>query len=152
MNKKAWSLNRILTLGALAICLFAALVIGLVFAHHKRNQIIDKADARLFSASVYLQEEFGLDFHDRIDGAESVSSGEFQRILDRNDRITRQLGLQYLWAVMVLDEDDIVFTSATRVDVNDPASAHASFSSGIVIPARLTRHWRIRGPGLLLLS
>ncbi len=45
----------------------------------------------------------------------------------RNDDLCRRLGLQYLWSVLVVDDDRLVFTSATHTNVNDPTSPRAAF-------------------------
>lgn len=124
---KTRSMRRVLLTGAAGLWLVAALVIGLVFAQYSRHLLLEKADARLFTAAEFLHELLGSEFHDSLVGPESVSSVDYQDILDRNDALCRRLGLQYLWTVMVRDEDDIVFTSATRSDLDDPTSAHASF-------------------------
>ncbi|AHE98947.1 PAS domain-containing protein [Thioalkalivibrio paradoxus] len=98
----------------------------LLLNHHHRQDIIAQTDARLLAAAEFSRELLGPDFHDAIDGPDSVSEREFLDIVDRNDSLARRLGLQYLWSVLVVD-DGIVFTSATRSDLTDPASAHAAF-------------------------
>ncbi len=126
------SMKRVVLTGVGLLCLFSTLVLALIFAYYLRSMLLQKTDTRLYSAAEFLHELLGPGYHDRIVGSgverpvDSVSDEEFRRILDRNDDICRRLGLQYLWSVLVLG-DRIVFTSATRSDVNDPASAHASF-------------------------
>jgi PAS domain S-box-containing protein len=126
-EKNIRPMKRVLLALAAVICLVAALVVGLTFAHQSRSLLLQKADAQLYSATEFLHEVLGPDFHDQIFGAESVSAEAFLHRLARNDDLCRRLGLQYLWSVLVLDQDELVFTSATRSDVNDPKSAHASF-------------------------
>ncbi len=116
------ALMRIVTV----ICLVCALGISLVFVFYSRSMILENADDRMLSAVEFASEWLGNDFHDRILGQDSLSREQYARILDRHDSLCRRLGLQYIWSVLVL-EDRIVFTSATRADVNNPASAHASF-------------------------
>ncbi|WP_045218379.1 hypothetical protein [Desulfonatronum thioautotrophicum] len=108
------------------VCLISSVLAGLIFAYAARDMTLRKADARLHSAAEFLNELLGAEFHDRIMDADSIPGEEFQRDLDRNDDLCRRLGLQYLWSVLVLD-DRIVFTSATRTCLGDPASTHASF-------------------------
>ena len=92
----------------------------------ERTGLIEKADARLHAAAEMKREVLGTDYHDRIENNNSVSEFEFLQIVDRNDELCRRLDLQYLWSVLVL-ESDIVFTSATRTDLDDPESDFARF-------------------------
>lgn len=112
---------------ALLYCLIGGLLAGLFYALNARTLVLAKTDARLFSAAEFLHELLGPQYHDRILGRESISPEDFQALLDRNDELSRRLGLQYLWSVLVLEADEIVFTSATRSDLQDPLSAHAAF-------------------------
>ncbi len=116
------ALMRIITI----ICLLSALAISLGFIIFSRNIILKSSDDRLLSAAEFAHELLGTDFHDKIDGKHSVSDEQFLKILERNDNLCRSLGLQYIWSVLVLD-DGIVFTSATRSDVYDSSSVYASF-------------------------
>ncbi len=92
----------------------------------ERSGLIEKADARLLTAAEMKRELLGADYHDGIENAHSVSKEAFLQIVDRNDELCRRLDLQYLWSVLLL-ESDIVFTSATRTEVDDPESDHARF-------------------------
>jgi PAS domain S-box-containing protein len=126
-NPKVRSMRRIFLSGAGVLCLVSAIVVGISFAYSARRVVLQKADARLHSAAEFLHELLGGEYHDGIVAAESVSGEQFGRMLERNDDLCRRLGLQYLWSVLVLDKDEIVFTSATRVDAKDRTSEHASF-------------------------
>jgi hypothetical protein len=110
----------LLTTGAASI-LFTVLLI-----YYKTTDAISAADNRLRMAAEMSREMVGPGFHDRIVDASSVSAKQFARIVDRNDDLCRRLDLQYLWSVLQVG-DDLVFTTATRSDVFDPASAHAGF-------------------------
>ena len=108
------------------MCLVSSVCIGVAFAFYSKNMILSSADERLLSAAEFTYELLGEDYHDHITDEDSLSHKEFMHILDRHDDLCRRLNLQYLWSVLVLD-DKTVFTSATRSDVNDPTSEHASF-------------------------
>jgi signal transduction histidine kinase len=56
----------------------------------------------------------------------SVSDAEFQNIVDNNNRLCVEDGLQYVWSVLVL-KDRIVFTSATSPDHIVTNRLHAKF-------------------------
>ncbi len=119
------------TLFLLMLIVSAAVVLSTyIFTHlliqNRRAQVIEKADARLLIAAEMLNKLLGSDYHDTITDGSSLSPEDFQFIVDRNDALCRRLDLQYLWSVLVMG-DTIVFTSATRTDVFDPESAHASF-------------------------
>lgn len=126
INSNSHTLNAALMRVVTVICLVSALGISLAFAFYSRNTIHKNADERLLIAVEFAHELQGVSFHDRIVGDDSLSREQFMRLLDRNDDLCRRLGLQYIWSVLVL-EDRIVFTSATRSDIHDPTSAHASF-------------------------
>ncbi len=94
--------------------------------HSERTNVFERADARLLTAAEMLREILGKDYHDHIVDASSVSENDFLQIVNRNDDLCRRLDLQYLWSVIVL-ENDIVFTSSTRTDIFDLNSNHARF-------------------------
>jgi signal transduction histidine kinase/CheY-like chemotaxis protein len=112
---------------AIFYCLVGGLLAGLFYGLNARTLILAKTDARLHSAAEFLHELLSPEYHDGIHDVDSVSPDTFHAILDRNDDLSRRLGLQYLWSVLVLERDQIVFTAATRSDLQDPNSAHAAF-------------------------
>lgn len=127
-KKRRYTLN---TLTAMMLILSLAVIISTVvftqlLMRSERNGLIKNADARLFTAAEMKREVIGSDFYDRIENAYSVSQNEYLEIVDLNDELCRRLDLQYLWSVLVLDSE-IVFTTATRINVNDPESGHAWF-------------------------
>lgn len=127
-KKGRYALN---TLTAMMLILSLAVIISTVvftqlLMRSERRGVTEKADARLLTAAEMKREVLGVDYHDGIESAHSVNNEDFLLIVDRNDKLCRKLDLQYLWSVLVLDEE-IVFTSATRTDVHDPESGHALF-------------------------
>lgn len=123
---KQKTINALLAQTIAMICIGSAIIISLAFWHYSRSMIIGNADERLLSAVKFLDQLIGDDYHHKIVDGQSISSGEFLSIVDRNDELCRKLGLQYLWSVMV-HGDEIVFTSATRTNLDDPTSGHAAF-------------------------
>lgn len=95
--------------------------------HYQRNLVMEKADARLFTAAEMFNQVLGEDYHNNLMDNSSLSDEAFLQIVDNNDRLCRRLSLQYLWSVLVLDDNTKVFTSATRTDIHDPRSGHARF-------------------------
>lgn len=116
---------------ALMLIIITVVVVStVIFTHllvqNRRNHVIEREDNRLLIAAKMLHEMLGADYHTNIVDASSVSEETYQDIVARNDHLCRTLDLQYLWSVLVL-EDNIVFTSATRTDIFDPTSNHAAF-------------------------
>ena len=62
----------------------------------------------------------------RITDKSSVSEKEYLEIVDAQNRLCEELGLQYLWSCMVLGED-IVFTTATSPSKDVGKMDHAAF-------------------------
>jgi two-component sensor histidine kinase len=55
-----------------------------------------------------------------------VTDADYQRLVDRNNRLCQDLGLEYLWSLMVID-NRIVFTTSTSPDKISANRKHASF-------------------------
>ncbi|MCP3850190.1 MAG: hypothetical protein GY694_08150, partial [Gammaproteobacteria bacterium] len=116
-----WMMVIILSVSAVS-AVFTAIMV-----YYRSTDIMEATDTRLLMAAEMLWEIVGPDYHDRIDGPLSVSEHQFSGIVERNDKLCRKLGLQYLWSVLQLEDKSLVFTSATHSDVNDSASPVASF-------------------------
>lgn len=112
------------------IVMVAVILSTAVFTHllvqERRKHVVETADVRLLTAGKMLYDLLGSNYHDDLVDEGSLTPGEFERIVGRNDALCRRLNLQYLWSVLVLD-DQIVFTSSTRTDLDDPNSTYASF-------------------------
>jgi hypothetical protein len=115
-----WLSISLVAIGVATVILTALLV------YYRTTDAVSKADARLLMAAEMSREIVGPDFHDRIMNLSSISQEQFDRIVARNDDLCRRLGLQYLWSVLNVDHS-LVFTTATHSDINNPASACASF-------------------------
>jgi hypothetical protein len=102
-------------------------VITAFLVYYRSADIMEAADARLLMAAEMSREILGPDYHDQIEGPSSVSERQFTRIVELNDDLCRRLGLQYLWSVLQVGNNKLVFTSATHSDINDPGSPCASF-------------------------
>jgi PAS domain S-box-containing protein len=116
-----WMIVLLLTTSAVSAVITAVLV------YYRSTDIMKAADARLFMAAEMSREIVGPDYHDQIDGPSSISEEQFIRIVELNDGLCRRLGLQYLWSVLQVSNNQLVFTSATHSDINDPESSCASF-------------------------
>ena len=116
-----WMMVIILITSAVSAVFTAILV------YYRSKDIMEAADARLLIAAEMSREIVGPDYHNQIDGLSSVSEEQFVRIVERNDNLCRRLGLQYLWSVLQVHNNMLVFTSATHSDINDSTSPYASF-------------------------
>jgi signal transduction histidine kinase len=89
---------------------------GLVFisvAHlAQRRAVLEGIDRTLLTAAHLAEQVPGPHYHDGIVDATSVSPAEYRRIVATNNRLCRELDLQYLWSVLVVN-GRIVFTTAT---------------------------------------
>ena len=83
-------------------------------------------DEKLRTAAVMARATLPEDYHDRLAGPASVSDGEYQRIVDRYNRICTLLGMEYLWSLMDIN-GAIVFTTSTSPDKEAKNRKHAAF-------------------------
>jgi PAS domain S-box-containing protein len=129
-NKTEKPARSILFVWGFVIILTTSIVSAVItafLAYFRSNDIIEATDARLLMAAEMSREIVGLDYHDQIDGPSSVSKEQFDAIVELNDDLCRRLGLQYLWSVLQIHNNKLVFTSATHSDINDSSSPCASF-------------------------
>ena len=99
-----------LTIGSIVIALVVVYTTASYLA--ERHLLLGALDQKLLQAVQHARREVPADYHDRIVNRESVSPEEFTRIVDLNNRLCLDLGLQYLWSCMKVG-DQIVFTTAT---------------------------------------
>jgi len=102
------------------------LVGSLVFYTEQKEAMLSSIDSKLVAVSTLARELLPSDYHDRITGPESVSDAEFQRIVARNNRLCRELGLEYIWSLMDVG-GRIVFTTSTSPDKVVNNRRHAKF-------------------------
>jgi len=98
---------------------------GVLYASRKQA-LIAEIDNRMRTIAVLARELLPADYHDRIIGPYSVSDAEFERIVDRYNRICMTLGLEYIWSLMSID-GKIIFTSSTSPDKIVSNQKHARF-------------------------
>lgn len=114
----------------LTLILFATGVPSAIFTvlliYYRTTDALETADSRLLTAAEMSREILGQNYHDLVKDPTSISAQQFDRIVNRNDRLCRRFRLQYLWSVLKVN-DDLVFTSATHSDINDSTSSCASF-------------------------
>ncbi len=124
-SRRSYSTLLVMMIILSSAVILSTIVFTQLLMHYKRNHVVERADARLVTAAEMLHEVLGPDYHDRIHDEASISEAKFLSIVERNNKLCRRLGLQYLWSVLVVG-DSIVFTSAAT-DTNEPESGHAWF-------------------------
>jgi signal transduction histidine kinase len=106
------------------------LLISGVFTYYldevQKNEYIEGIDEKLFTSAMLAKESLPADYHDKLVDKNSVSPARYLRMIDHNNRLCRELGLQYLWSNMVID-DKIVFTSSTSTSKDVSNGDHALF-------------------------
>ena len=95
------------------------------YAAH-RSLLMNAIDEKLYTAALMARATLPEDYHDRIVDSSSVSKEEFDQIVERYNQLCVELGMEYLWSLMIVD-GEIVFTSSTSPDKVTANQAHAKF-------------------------
>jgi len=113
-----------LVLSLLAFLAAGAFSLGLYSRQYQA--LVEGIDQQLRTAAVMAKELVPEDYHDRITDPQSVTDADYQRLVDRNNRLCQALGLEYLWSLMAID-NRIIFTTSTSPDKIAANRKHASF-------------------------
>jgi len=106
--------------------MFTAVLFGIVTFRAQENALLSGIDATLLATARLASEILPSNYHDKISSVDSVSDAEYIQIVGRWNRLCTQMGLEYIWSLMLID-GKIVFTSgsSTSKDVNQ--GDHARF-------------------------
>jgi len=107
----------VLVSGALSILAYQAL----------KQEYVTGVENKLLTGALMTRQVVGARFHDRIDGPGSVGADRHAETVRRLNEICRAAGFQYLWSNLFLDEDVIVFTSATSTSKSVHRGDYARF-------------------------
>jgi PAS domain S-box-containing protein len=110
----------------LAVLLLACAAFSAFFYLHERQHLLESFDRRLYSAAVMLKETLPPDYHQRVRDAGSVPPETYEAVVRRNNRLCRELGLQYLWSCVKIG-DRIRFTTATSPSHDIRHADHAGY-------------------------
>ncbi len=102
--------TRVLWLLVVPLLMVAA-VVSTFAVRAQRNLVVRGLDDRLLTAAHCACALLGDTYHDRINGADSVSTEAYTGIIDTIDDLARRLDVDFLGSVLLLD-DQVVFTSA----------------------------------------
>jgi len=124
--RKPVTIHRQFLFALIGVNMLVMLVTSAVFYAEQKQSLLSGIDEKLTSVAMMARETLPPDYHDRITGQESVSDAEFHRIVDRNNRLCVELGLEYIWSLMAVD-GRIVFTTSTSPDKVADNRKHAKF-------------------------
>lgn len=110
----------------LSVSMLIVLISSVIFYSEQKKTLLAGIDAKLASVAALAHEMLPADYHDRITDAETVSDSDFQKIVDENNRLCSELGLEYIWSLMLID-GRIVFTTSTSPDKIVDNQKHAKF-------------------------
>jgi PAS domain S-box-containing protein len=88
---------------------------------------LEYVDSKLFLWAEYARKTLPENYHDVITDSSSVSKERYNRIVEKNNLRCREMDLQYIWSVLVLDPETIVFTTATSPGHDIHNDDHAGF-------------------------
>ena len=117
--------TRILLVISTAVIVTAVTFSCIVYLTQRRLLLKD-VDTRLVEAARLARAKLPSDYHDRIDNTDSVSEDEYLAIVKGYNSLCRQLGIQYIWSLALLN-GQIVFTSATSTTRDLGTGEHAAF-------------------------
>jgi PAS domain S-box-containing protein len=120
------SLFRKLMLSLSLLTLASAILFSLALYRLQSQALMDGIDTQLRTAATMAQGLVPDNYHDQIIGRQSVPDADYQRIVDRYNRLCQSLGLEYLWSLLVID-NQIVFTTSTSPDKIAANRRHAAF-------------------------
>ena len=124
--RRTLTINQQVFAALIFVNLMAVILFTAAGYFSRRKALIAEIDDRLFSVATMARETLPADYHDRITGPESVTGAEYDKTVERNNRLCVELGLEYIWSLMVVD-GRIVFTSSTSPDKKTDNRIHAQF-------------------------
>ena len=136
--------NRVLLLMVGLLFVLTAGFTLILYAVQSRA-LAEDTDHELRTAALMAAELLPPGYHDRITGKGSVSDAEYDRIVDRFNRLCIQADLEYLWSLMLLD-GKVVFTSGTSPSKDARNRDHAGFLEVHSNPGAYTRIFRTMQP------
>lgn len=111
----------------LLVLVLTTVLFTIFFYRYSRDRLLERIDKQLLSAAYFARGTLASDFHDNLRDAKSLPPAEYEKIVDRNNRLCKQLGLQYIWSCLVTENGDIVFTTATSPGKDVNRGDHAKF-------------------------
>lgn len=116
---------QLMLVTALLVVLTTVLLTTITYCRQKRA-LLESIDRQLMVAAQLARAIPPEGYFGGIVDSNSVSRAQYEHIVDRHNRLCLELGLQYLWSCMVLD-NRIVFTTATSPGKDVTRGDHAGF-------------------------
>lgn len=120
------TIHRQLLLALIGANMLVMVLASVAFYAKQKRVLLEGIDAKLEAVATLARSVLPPDYHDRIAGPGSVAEGDFQAIVERNNRLCVELGLEYIWSLMEVD-GQIVFTTSTSPDKIAANNKHAHF-------------------------
>lgn len=111
----------------LATVMLVCLAFSYLLYDIQKTEYLEGIDNRLLTGAYMAKAIIGNDYHDLIIDKNSVSQEAYLNTTDTFNQICLRTGIQYLWSNLVLENDEIVFTSATSTSKNSENGDHAGF-------------------------
>ena len=99
---------------------------SVIYLKSQKEALLTNIDSKLVSVARSAEYLLPENYHDNIIDRNSVSKEDYLKIIDRYNRLCLKLGLEYIWSLMLID-DQIVFTSSTSTDKKIENGQHALF-------------------------
>ncbi len=94
--------------------LVTGIVLGVYMYSTQRKTLIEGIDKKLESV-VYCSQRLVSSYHDGLSLDSQISDDEYLNIVKRWNRMCLDMGLEYIWTMMIID-DQLVTTSGTSAD------------------------------------
>jgi len=102
---------KILIVMTLVIAI-TSIAFSVIYLKSQKEALLTTIDSRLEAVARSAEYILPENYHDNIIDGNSISKEDYLKIIDRYNRLCLKLGLEYIWSLMVID-DQIVFTSST---------------------------------------
>lgn len=136
-TRRLYTIHQQFLLTLIGVNMLVMSATSVIFYREKKAALLGGIDDRLTAVARMARELLPADYHDQLDGPESVSDEAYQRLVDRYNRLCVDLGLEYIWSLLQVD-GQIVFTSSTSPDKVAANRLHAKFFEPHSNPALYT--------------
>ncbi len=125
-DKRPGTIYQRLLFGIALLTISITVLFSTFFYLSRRDLLLSNIDDKLHTAAVAAHSMVPDDYHEKIKDNRSVSVDEYNAIVARYNKVCQEIGLEYLWSLMLIDKK-IVFTTATSPDKDVRNQKHAAF-------------------------
>ncbi len=119
-------IKHLLLLVTNAIVIVTVVTFSVTQYKTNKKALLGGIDEKLLTAASFAQALLPENYHNNIVSEHSVSIDDFDKIVDTNNKLCLKLDLQYIWSIMLID-NQIVFTTATSPSKSVENGDHAKF-------------------------